>query len=668
MTSPWLEGLNPEQKQAAKHNNGPLLILAGAGSGKTTVLVHRTGRLIQEGIASADEILVLTFTNKSARELKMRVEKKLGADAKKIWAGTFHGFGLYILKRFYKEAGLPKNFGIIDQGDAISIVKELLKTTKNANKDNFDPATILEIIGQLRQGKLPTLQDPEYVDICQALTPKYIERLRTLGVIDFDGLLLTPIELFNSYPDILDHYQQQFRHFMIDEFQDTNDSQMQLITLLVSKTHNITVVGDDDQSIYGWRGAEIEHILNFPQKFPHCKSVYLTRNYRSKEAILNLGNFVIQQNSKRHQKKLSAAGYTEPGTKPEIFVFDTDLDEIQGVLKQINHFRAQGYHFHDICLLYRSNSQGGLLEAHLRKEQIPYNITGGQGFFDRKEIKDVLAYLTCAFRPNEIAFRRILNTPSRSIGTKSITAMEEIATQENISFFQASKQFDLLALQNKTQHAVELLHENLQYVKKQMLHGSKTAGNTLLQWLEQIQYKQYVFSSFKDQHTAMKRWDLIQTFTSVLDAFIKTGGRSEQTILDFYQAMALGDVEKETGKNNSEVQLMTFHKAKGLEYPIVLLIGVEEDLLPHRSLGSNIAEERRLFYVGITRAKEHLLLTRAKKRTKRGRLMSVAPSRFLTEIPNDLVTIYPNGFRPISEDKRKAMIQKLYQRLESSSK
>ncbi|MCB0327407.1 MAG: UvrD-helicase domain-containing protein [Bdellovibrionales bacterium] len=662
----WLSGLNPEQKQAVLHNQGPALILAGAGSGKTTVLVHRTGRLIEEKICRSEEILLLTFTNKAARELMERVKLKLEKTSATIWAGTFHGFGLQVLKKYHEHLELPKKFGIIDQSDSKSILKELLRYNKIDTKDQFDLDTLLSCISCIRQHKSLPLAHKDYHEMASHVTPKYLERMKALGVVDFDGLLLLPLSLLVEHQEVLDAYQSQFSYFMVDEFQDTNDLQMQLIQKLSSKSDNLTVVGDDDQAIYGWRGAQISHILDFPKHFKPCKVIHLERNYRSQKAILDFANYIIQKNSSRFHKTLKSQNKKRKEVKPELFVYENEEEEANSILSHLQYFKDLGYEYKNLCILYRSNTQSNIVEALFRKEKIPYKVTGGTGFFDRKEIKDVLAFLLSSFRPNEISFRRILNTPPRGIGVQSVEKISSYAKEIQRSFFQASKQNMHIDLPMPCAQAINDLHEQLSKLRKEICQNPQTSAMTLIHFLQALDYKKMIDQSFKNPSMAQKRWEMIESFAHIMQSFLKQGHDIEASMTDFVDAMMLGDSVEDQEQNG--VQLMTLHACKGLEFPIVILLGVEEDLLPHRRLGEDIAEERRLFYVGITRAKDRLVLTRSKKRKKFGRVKDSVPSRFLVEVPETLLHTFHSGYRPMGEDHRKKMIEKLYAKLDQMEK
>lgn len=658
--SEWLKKLNSEQQEAASHIEGPLLILAGAGSGKTTVLVSRTGYLIEKKAARANEILVLTFTNKAARELKERVSvAKTGG----LWAGTFHSFGLQILKQH--DDRLPKGFGVLDGQDARQVVKDLMRNLRVQAKDGFDVDHLLNLINKLRSDeKIGPDQDEVYTELANVLLPKYEKRLEQLGVVDFESLLLRPLELFDEKPEVLSAYQNKFKQVMVDEFQDTNRIQMKLIDRIVSAHRNITVVGDDDQSIYGWRGAEVRNILDFPKRYKPCRVVKLERNYRSQSAILDVANSIIGANKERHAKTLRAeASYR--AAKPEVFVYDSDDVEVEEVVSQIRYFLREGYNPRSIAVLYRSNSQGGLLEGSLRHNQIPYELTGGSELFERTEIKDVLAYLRCSVRPHEVAFRRILNTPTRGVGETTIEQLNTYAKSHKISFIQAAKQWREAGINEKSGEGIEQFFKTLKKLPEVLFATDdiRPVGERLVGYLNDIGYRSYVFQQYKNPQSAQNRWQLVDILGRVLEGFVKKGGLKIQSLRDFLETMDLRDQQEEEEKKDA-VQLLTLHASKGLEYPVVILMGVEEEILPHRTLGKDINEERRLFYVGVTRAKERLVLTRARQRKRFGKNQLVAPSRFLKEIPDRLFEIYESGFRPVSEGERKTMLSDFYKKFQ----
>lgn len=664
--SRWLQGLNEEQVHAAQHDYGPLLILAGAGSGKTTVLVARTGRLIEEKIVEARRMCVLTFTNKAARELKTRVQTKLGPLGKRIWAGTFHSFGLNLLRKYHKEAGLSEGFGILDPGDAGAIVKELLRDFHNAGKTTYDAEKLLSMISTWREaGRTSGRNDDEYEVAVEWVLPRFMSRLNALGMVDFDSLILKPLELLEKNPQIGAQIQGEFDQVMVDEFQDTNLMQMRFIQRLVKPHQNVTVVGDDDQSIYGWRGAAVSNILNFPKTYSTCKVVRLERNYRSTPAILTVANAVIAKNSQRHDKILRPRDSAENGKLPEIFVYENEGEEAENICIEVSEFIRNGHANKDIALLYRSNSQGALIEAELRRNQIPYHMTGGTGFFDRKETRDILAYLRCALKPTEIALRRIINVPARGVGEKSVDLITAFGVSRNISFMEAAKAWREAGVDDKAGAALEDLFERLRNLVPTLTEADEeTPGQKLVKFLEGLGYKEHVDKLAPNAAIASKKWRWVEIFSGVLTSFLERGGRFATSVREFVDAMELRDILNATEEDEDRVQLMTLHACKGLEFPVVFMLGIEEDIIPHKMLGSDISEERRLFYVGITRAKERLILTRACQRRKFGKWIPSAPSRFLLEIPKHLVTEQV-GPRPVRQAVRKSMIADLFKKLDA---
>lgn len=672
-THDWTRGLNPEQREAVLHTRGPLLILAGAGSGKTTVLVSRTGYILETEKVQPSEICVLTFTTKAARELKHRVAARVGPRGKELWTGTFHSFGLKILRKYHKAAGLPSGFGVIDQGDSTEILKELMSNIRNSAKESFKVDKLLSMMNEWRANGRRTARNEsdEYEVMVQVLLPKYLKRLESLGVVDFEGLLLKPLELFKNDMKILDEVRGHFKHVMVDEFQDTNVTQFKLVQALVDQHRNIAVVGDDDQSIYGWRGACVSNILDFPKHFEGCRVIRLERNYRSTPAIIGIANEVIAKNTARHGKVLRPDPNAAVGDLPEVFVYDNDDVEAEEVASQVRFFMDRNYKASDIAVLYRSNGQGGMIEAQLRKSQIPYSITGGTGFFDRKETKDVLAYLRCSLSPNEVAFRRIINAPTRGIGETTIERIDQHAQAIGFKFHVAARKWRQAGVQEKIGEHIEGLFQLLDRLPDEILRRdvSRTPGDILLQKLKDMGYRDYLRQTCKDDPALAKKWAVVEIFARVLDSFIQRGARDEKTLHEFIDAMELRDSAEDPDEKEQtpKVQLLTLHACKGLEFPVVIFVGCEEELIPHRTLGSDVAEERRLFYVGVTRAKERLVLTRAKTRKRFGRFVPVAPSRFLLEIPAHMVKSFESGFRPVGETERKNMLSDLFKTLEANA-
>jgi superfamily I DNA/RNA helicase len=662
MSNIWLESLNPEQQEAVSHNHGPLLILAGAGSGKTTVLVSRTGRLIAENFTSPERVCVLTFTNKAANELKVRVAKKLGDKAKKVWAGTFHSFGLRFLKEHWQEAQLPAKFGVIDGNDAHAIIKELLRNNKSIEKDNFKVEILLEEIAQIRitGGKGTNSHDASIESaMAQVLTPKYVRRLRELGVVDFEDLLLRPIKMMRENEELKRKIQSRFDFVMVDEFQDTNTTQMQLVDLLTETHRNLAVVGDDDQSIYGWRGAEIRNILDFPKRYDNCKVIRLERNYRSSSSILSLANAIIAVNKDRHSKILRPS-LNQDGEKPELFVYENEDNEVDQIVNELIDLKSKGHKWRDFAILYRSNSQGGLVEGGLRRAQIPYKISGGTALFDRKEAKDVLAFLQCALYPNEVAFRRIINLPARGVGEKTLEDIE--ALKSNLPFHEKARLWANENIGDKASEGILSLFLFLEELKQQLCLYLISAEEIFDNEFRKLGYRDVVNQSCRDIKSADGRWFIVTVLGRILDGMFSRHGRSRDTLEMFVDCMQLRDpINDDEGKD--EVQMMTLHACKGLEFPIVFLIGVEENLLPHATLGKNPDEERRLFYVGVTRAKKHLMLSRVQQRKRYGRIQVSAPSRFLLELDAKLFNEH-QGYRPLIEGQRESMLADLMAKLD----
>jgi superfamily I DNA/RNA helicase len=661
----WTRGLNPEQVLAVQHSYGPLLVLAGAGSGKTTVLVARTGRLIADQLARPDQICVLTFTNKAARELKHRVENRLGITAKSLWASTFHSFCLKLLRTYHQEAGLPAHFGVIDPSDSQGLLKEILRDVSIAGKDRFDLDELLGLVNKVRMKEPLPPVDEDYRALAEYLAPKFEKKMEVLGVVDFDGLLAKPMELFESHPEVLKKVQAQYKFIMVDEFQDTNDLQMQLVESLAGSQKNICVVGDDDQAIYGWRGAKVANILDFPHRFKPCEVIRLERNYRSSPLILNAANELIAKNSHRHGKVLKSEGKFQNPQIPEAFVLENEEEECQFVIREIRNWFSMGLQNKDIAILYRSNSQGGLLEGHFRQNQIPYTVSGGTGFFDRKEIKDILAYLRMALTPNDVSLRRIINTPPRGIGDTSLEKMMQYSIHHKANLLQSFRAWEKVGLTAPVGAVIEQFFKNIQDLRQDLATSTDSAGAVLLNFLRKIGYRDFLLKSSKDPAAGDKKWVMAEILARVLDSFCLKGGRTSETFREFLDAMELRDEASDEEEN--KVQLMTLHACKGLEFPAVIIVGVEEDIIPHKTLGTNIDEERRLFYVGLTRAKEKLILTRVKSRTRYGALKPVSPSRFLLEISAQNLKDYQSEFRPVTADQRKDLLSGFLASLDKKS-
>lgn len=668
MSNNWTQGLNPEQVEAVLHNGGPLLILAGAGSGKTTVLVSRTGRMITEKVVRPENITILTFTNKAARELKHRVGQKVGESAHGIWAGTFHGFGLQLLKTFPQEAGLEPHFGILDSSDSSSLIREILKETRSGAKAAFDPDRLLNIINAKRSKQAYEPVEDEYESMAEVLKEKYEKKLKLLNVVDFESLLLLPLNMLREHDNVRERVQRRCRFMMVDEFQDTNFIQMEWIRNMWGEEQNIAVVGDDDQSIYGWRGALVQNILDFPKEFKSCKVIQLTRNYRSNEPILALANQAIQFNEKRHGKSLRPERVFKQKELPEVFVFENETEEAEGVLREVQDQLRQGRKPGDIAVLYRSNSQGAFLEGELRKNRIPYQITGGTSIFERKEAKDVISYLEQSLKSHDLGLKRILNIPNRGIGDAALEKFIEFSKEHKISLFQTLTRIDQVDIHPQARDGVRELLNALKELPGKLLAADNTAGAVTIAWkafFESIGYFKYLQKDSLKSETAQSRWIRVEIVGRILENSLHKNGFSKEALKNFCDMVMLRQEDEDEDRSGS-VQLMTLHASKGLEFPVVILAGLEEDLLPHKTLGGHIEEERRLFYVGVTRAQEKLMMTRCRMRQRYGQLRPVSPSRFLVQLSPSLYVEHAHGVRPWKEEQRTAMVGEFLKKLEKT--
>ncbi len=637
-----LSGLNEQQQEAVKATDGPLLIMAGAGSGKTRVLTHRIAYLMVEKQVAPWNILAITFTNKAAREMKDRVQAILGGAAEDIWISTFHSMCVRILRRDIDRMGFNRNFSILDTTDQLSVIKNILKE-KNIDPKKFDPRTILGTISSAKN----ELQTPEeyektaggmYEQIVSDVYKLYQKKLRKNQALDFDDLIMTTIQLFQRVPEVLEFYQRKFQYIHVDEYQDTNRAQYMLVKLLASRFRNLCVVGDSDQSIYRWRGADIANILSFEKDYKNAKVILLEQNYRSTKRILQAANVVIQNNMNRKPKNLWTEN--DEGKKLLYYRADSESGEAQFVAGKIRELVDGGQRtYKDIAILYRTNAQSRVMEEVLLKSNINYQIVGGIKFYDRKEIKDILAYLRTIANPDDdISLTRIINVPKRGIGATSIDKIANYATAQDLSMFQALQEVEQIGLSAKITNSLRDFRDLINnWVQMQdYLSVTELVENVL----EKTEYVEIL----KAEKTleSQSRIENIEEFLSVTQNFEKTN--DDKSLVAFLTDLALvADIDKleedENDKNNAVV-LMTLHSAKGLEFPVVFLMGMEEGVFPHsRSLmeEAEMEEERRLAYVGITRAEEELYLSNAQMRTLYGRTSMNPVSRFIAEIPEDLL-------------------------------
>ena len=634
-----LTGLNKEQQQAVQHTEGPLLILAGAGSGKTKVLTVRIAHLLAQGV-NPYEILAITFTNKAAKEMKSRVEGLVGDVANRIWLSTFHSFCAKFL-RFELDnfLGYNSNFTIYDTSDSQAVIKAALKAL-NLDDKYYPVGAMISAISDAKNKLLFASdfrkQARDFYQQKVADVYEYYEReLRKNNALDFDDLLLVAVKLLQSNEAVLDKYSKRFRYVMIDEYQDTNHAQYLLAKLLASHWKNIAVVGDADQSIYAWRGADIQNILDFEKDYPNCTSIKLEQNYRSTKIILDAANAVIENNEGRPKKNLWT-DKTE-GAKIQHFTAQSEHEEAAFIGDTIaKKHDIHGVPYGDMAILYRTNAQSRVLEEALIKRALPYTMVGGTKFYDRKEIKDVLAYLRVLYNPfDDLSLLRIINVPKRSIGATTVAKLQDYARANGTSLFMTLTQLHLVdTIKGKTKEKLEEFGILIFTLVAEM--EDKTVLDILEAILDRTGYLAQLEESTDPQDQA--RAENIGELLSVAKDFQDTNPTG--TVEDFLEQVALVNDVDSFEQEESKVTLMTLHAAKGLEFPIVFLGGLEEGLFPHSRTLMNpeeIEEERRLAYVGITRAEKELYISNATTRTVFGRTSSYLPSRFIDEIPEELV-------------------------------
>jgi DNA helicase II / ATP-dependent DNA helicase PcrA len=637
-----LAGLNPQQQAAVKATEGPLLIMAGAGSGKTRVLTHRIAYLMAEKHIAPWNILAITFTNKAAREMKERIQNLLGGAAEEIWISTFHSMCVRILRRDIDRIGINRNFSILDTTDQLSVLKTILKE-KNIDPKKFDPRAIL---GTISSAKNELLSPEEYAKqagsyyekVVSEVYEEYQKRLLRNHSLDFDDLIMTTIQLFKRVPEVLEYYQYKFQYIHVDEYQDTNRAQYILVKLLAERFKNLCVVGDSDQSIYRWRGADIQNILSFEKDYPNATVILLEQNYRSTKRILQAANEVIENNLNRKPKKL----WTEnpEGNKIVYYQAMNEADEAQFVAGKIKEYVDSGKRkYSDFAILYRTNAQSRVMEEVLLKSNINYKIVGGIKFYDRKEIKDILAYLRLIANPNDdISLIRIINVPKRGVGASSLDKIISYASANGLSIFEALGEIEQIGLSSRIVTPLVQFRQQIEHWGQMQEYLSVT------ELVEEVLDKSGYRDMLRAEKTleAQSRLENIDEFLSVTKHFENTN--DDKSLIAFLTDLALvADIDQldaEEDNQNDAVVLMTLHSAKGLEFPVVFIIGMEEGIFPHgRSLDdeAEMEEERRLAYVGITRAEEELFLTSAQMRTLFGRTGINPVSRFISEIPDELI-------------------------------
>ena len=636
-----LANLNPMQKKAVLHNEGPLLILAGAGSGKTRVLTHRIAYLIEEYGVAPYQILALTFTNKAANEMRERVDRIVSYGAESIWVSTFHSTCVRILRRFIDHLGYDRSFTIYDSDDQKSLMKDICKHL-NIDTKKYKEKTFLNAISSAKN----ELQTPDQyaAEVAKEYNKKifgsvyreYQRRLQQNNALDFDDLIMKTVELFQKEPEVLRQYQERFRYLLVDEYQDTNTAQFTLLSLLASRYQNLCVVGDDDQSIYKFRGANIRNILDYEKVYPDAKVIKLEQNYRSTQNILDAANAVIRNNRGRKEKAL----WTEKGSGSRVHFrqFDNAYEEAEYIADDIaDKVKNDGIAYADCAVLYRTNAQSRLLEERMVVEGIPYHVVGGVNFYARQEIRDILAYLkTIDNGRDEVALRRIINVPKRSIGAASLEKVADYAQMKDITLFDALCEADQIKGLGRAETKIRGFVNLIEVLRSGL--SSYTLPDLIKSLLERIDYAEYLRD--QDEESAEDRLGNVDELITKAAAYEET--HDEPSLSEFLEEiMLVADIDNvENGDNR--VLLMTLHSAKGLEFPVVYLAGMEDGLFPSfMTIASDdpleIEEERRLAYVGITRAKEDLTLTCAKSRMLRGETQYNPVSRFVREIPKELL-------------------------------
>jgi len=634
-----LKGLNDEQKKAVLHVDGPLLILAGAGSGKTRVLTNRIAYLIKEKNVYPSSILAITFTNKAAKEMRERIDGLIENVSDSIWVSTFHSMCVRILRRDIEKIDYDRSFVIFDYTDQQTVVKDCLKEL-NLNEKNFAPKSVLGDIGRAKDELIdPATYAKMYAaDFRMSKIAKiyelYQKKLKQNNALDFDDIIMLTIKLFSNYPEVLDYYQRKFKYILVDEYQDTNTAQYSLISMLSSRSKNLCVVGDDDQSIYGWRGANIRNILDFEKEFKNCKTIKLEQNYRSTQTILDAANCVIKNNFGRKNKSL----WTENkgGDKLRHCECANEHEEAYFIANEIKRLSTmKDMQYKDFAILYRVNAMSRVVEEMLMKEGIAYKIFGGLKFYDRKEIKDIIAYLRLIQNPSDnISLKRCINEPRRGIGTTTIEKAERIANSRGVSIFaiiSSAKEIpELGRAASKLEGFVSMIS------RFRVLKESMKVSELIQEVIEQSGIQKYYEE--EDTLEAQSRLENIQELKSVALEF--EANNEEQSLEDFLANVSLvADIDN-MDEDSDYVVLMTLHSAKGLEFPVVFMVGMEEGIFPsYRSVTDEgeLEEERRLCYVGITRAKQSLYLTNTFTRTLFGNTSYNRMSRFLNEIPPELI-------------------------------
>lgn len=662
-----LHHLNPEQRDAATHGHGPLLILAGAGSGKTSTMSYRIAHLVADRRISPSTILGLSFTNKAARELRHRVNRLLqpfGRGVKTPRITTFHSLCVYILRQHAPLLGYTSQFSIVDDSDQEAAVRRILRHLKIDDR-KFDPRALLFRFGSIKNRGLTQEQavaeflGPEGKDVSDygiaaaEVYPKYLNWLKTQNSMDFDDLLMLTAQLFKDFEDVRSIWANRFEWILVDEYQDTNATQFQLIRQLTQERQNICVVGDDDQSIYAWRGAQPSLILEFETYYPGAKRVILDQNYRSTQNILDASHHLISKNTKRYPKKLWNARTEEhgPGEPVELSILEDDRAETEWVADQILVANKEGRSWKDFAILYRSNTQSRLFEEALRLRKIPYELVGGYRFLDRKEVKDILSHWRLLLNSgDENSGRRAITFPARGVGKTSLEKVQTFVIEQGIPWIEG---LEKAGLTEKSKAGVRHFLDCLSTMRQRLEVTEATAEgiSNFLRWtLEFLEFKKHLETDSDSADEGHRRWEIVEDLAQgcgqlkpeEIDLAPGESLTAAIWLREYLARLTLNDSDEEETSDTPKVTLLTLHGAKGLEFPVVYLVGLEDGLLPHQRVldeVTDLSEERRLCYVGMTRAKERLTLTRARTRIRYGKTVPRNPSRFLSEIPEEMLLV-----------------------------
>ncbi|MBJ6723308.1 ATP-dependent helicase [Geomesophilobacter sediminis] len=649
-----LSRLNPQQLAAVQHTEGPLLVLAGAGSGKTGVITYRIAHLILDKKVPGDQILAVTFTNKAAKEMKERVQHLVGRKGSKgVVLSTFHSLGVRILKRDIERLGYKRNFSIYSTADQVGLVRQIVREI-NTTDVKYDAEKIIWCISGAKNKLIPPDKYiPSFGDdidfMAAQVYPRYQSALKAFNAIDFDDIIMLTAELLQHHPEVLKYWQERFRYIMVDEYQDTNSSQYLLVNHLAAGWGNLCVVGDDDQSIYGWRGADVGNILDFEKDFKGCRTIKLEQNYRSKGNILEAANAVISNNKVRKEKRL----WTAAGSGPpiDLCIVQDDEEEATSVVERIQLERFnRDTPYSSFAILYRTNAQSRAFEEQLRFEDIPYVLIGGTQFYERKEVKDSLSYLKVIANPlDEVALLRIVNFPKRGIGDGTVIRINQWSIEHECPLFEAfGRVAEIEGVAEATREKVLAFHRTL-LDAAQAFAAEGGLAEKGAELFKKLKIEEEIFRTIDDAAAARRKVENVEQIINSMAGYAER--IPNPTLSGFLEKVSLMDEDRFSGKDKKDhgrdaVTLMSLHSSKGLEFPFVFLVGLEDEILPHRRAiyeDFTVDEERRLCYVGITRAREQLVMTRALYRKKYGKLQERIPSRFLEEFPASVLNVQQSG-------------------------